>query len=90
VAIALAVSKSQAVVGDEIAVSGTGFTASGVVNIEVVQDGLGFKVPLTATVGGAISGLTLIPVKATSLTIKAHDVTADTDTSLVLPVFGGG
>lgn len=89
-AIAIAVSKSQAVVGDEIAVTGSGFTASGVVNMEVVQDGLSFRVPLNATVGGAISGLTLIPVKPGPLVIKAYDVTATTSISLNLPVFGGG
>lgn len=88
--IALAASKTQPEVNDSVAITGTGFTNSGNVNITVTQEGaedMSFTVTLVASAGGAISGLTIVPGRPGLIDVAAHDVTANTDTSLQLQVF---
>jgi hypothetical protein len=85
----LAASKVQPEIGDQVQITGSGFTAAGTVNLTVVQDGeeaMQVNLPLVAA-GGIIGGLTIIPGAPGHITVTAHDVTANTDTSLVMQVF---
>ena len=85
----LAASKVQPEAGDAVTITGTGFTAAGVVNLTAVQDGedaMEVRWSVTA-VAGAITAGTIVPGRAGHVTVTAHDVTANNDTSLVMQVF---